>query len=85
MSAGSRMMVVLLNTREMEWDRMGGLYISVFTPLHHKWRVGFCLGSLLSTPNYSMEQKINKNKILYVFTFIFPKCINLFSVKYINI
>ncbi len=31
MSAGSRRMVVLLNIREMEWDRMGGLYISLFT------------------------------------------------------
>lgn len=73
MSTGSRMMVVLLNTRDMEWDRMG----VVFTPLHHKWRVGFCLGSLLSTPNYSK----NTEDCIYVLTHVFPKCIHLFLVK----
>jgi len=54
--------------REMEWDRMGGLNISVFTPLLHKWRVCFCFDSLLSTPN-SMQ------------SFVPLKIIDTFPVK----
>jgi len=77
--------------REMEWDRMGGLNISVFTPLLHKWRVCFCFDSLLSTPNsmqsfvplkiidtFPVKKKKKHNKCMLCYTY---KCLTLSNPK----